>query len=137
VREVVDGNLPTGWTLDENRFIGSTPSPEDALNIIRNTVDEIDFWGLAQYYDNGDREKSEVPLVAAGVVSASGARRRARLALGTAVIAAGRRAGAGARRHRLCSGRNAAGGDDLRRTGDRSTGLRTTGTVSLTAVSTR
>ena len=54
VREVVDDNLPTGWTLDENQFVGPTPLPEDALNIIRNTVDGIDFWGLAQYYDNGD-----------------------------------------------------------------------------------
>ena len=54
VREVVNDNLPTGWTLDENQFVGPTPLPEDALNIIRNTVDEIDFWGLAQYYDNGD-----------------------------------------------------------------------------------
>ena len=54
VREVVNGNLPTGWTLDENQFIGPTPIPEDALNIIRNTVDEVEFWGLAQYYDNGD-----------------------------------------------------------------------------------
>jgi hypothetical protein len=30
------------------RFIGPTPIPEKALNIIRDTVDEIDFWGLAQ-----------------------------------------------------------------------------------------
>ncbi len=54
VREVVNVNLPTGWTLDENQFIGPSAIPEDALNIIRNAVEEIDFWGLAQYYDNGD-----------------------------------------------------------------------------------
>ena len=54
VREVVNDNLPTGWTLDENQFVGPTPISEDALTIIRNTVDEIDFWTLAQYYDNGD-----------------------------------------------------------------------------------
>jgi hypothetical protein len=54
VREVVNDNLPTGWGLDENQFVGPTPLPQDALSIIRNTVDEIDFWGLAQYYDNGD-----------------------------------------------------------------------------------
>jgi hypothetical protein len=54
VRAVVHDNLPTGWTLDENQFIKPTPIPEDALNIIRETVDEIDLWELAQYYDNGD-----------------------------------------------------------------------------------
>ena len=52
VREVVNDNLPPAWTLDENQFVGPTPVPE--LSIIRDTVDEIDFWGLAQYYDNGD-----------------------------------------------------------------------------------
>ena len=51
----VPGSVPErNWTLDENQFIGPIPIPEDALNIIRNTVDEVDFWGLAQYYDNGD-----------------------------------------------------------------------------------
>ena len=54
VREVVNDNLPTGWTLDENQFVGPTPVPGDALNVIRNAVEAVDFWGLAQYYDNGD-----------------------------------------------------------------------------------
>jgi hypothetical protein len=54
VREVLNDNLPAGWTLEENQFVGPTPIPEDALNIVRNTIDEIDFWGMAQYYDNGD-----------------------------------------------------------------------------------
>ena len=54
VREVVNDNLPPGWTLDDNQFVGPTPLPSDALDIIRNTIDEIDFWGMAQYYDNGD-----------------------------------------------------------------------------------
>lgn len=54
VREVVDDNLPAGWTLEENQFVGPTPMPEDALGIIRDTIDEIDFWGMAQFYDNGD-----------------------------------------------------------------------------------
>jgi hypothetical protein len=54
VRDVVNDNLPTGWTLDENQFVGPTPLPEDALTIIRNAIVEIDFWTLAQYYDNGD-----------------------------------------------------------------------------------
>ena len=54
VREVVNDNLPAGWTLEENQFVGPTPIPEDAPDIIRDTIDEIDFWGMAQYYDNGD-----------------------------------------------------------------------------------
>jgi hypothetical protein len=54
VREVVNNNLPAGWALEENHFVGPTPIAEDALNIIRDTIDEIDFWGMAQYYDNGD-----------------------------------------------------------------------------------
>ena len=54
VREVVNDNLPAGWTLEENHFVGPTPIPEYALAIIRDTIDEIDFWGMAQYYDNGD-----------------------------------------------------------------------------------
>ena len=54
VREVVNDNLPAGWTLEENQFVGPTPIPEDTLNIIRDTIDETDFWGMAQYYDNGD-----------------------------------------------------------------------------------
>jgi hypothetical protein len=54
VREVINDNLPAGWTLEENQFVGPTPIPEDALNIVRNTIEEIDFWGMAQYYDNGD-----------------------------------------------------------------------------------
>src|SRR3954470_23372163 len=33
VREGVNDNLPTGWTLDENQFVGPTPIPEDALYI--------------------------------------------------------------------------------------------------------
>jgi hypothetical protein len=36
------------------QFVGPTPLPDDALNIIHNPVDELDFWGLARYYDNGD-----------------------------------------------------------------------------------
>ena len=35
-------------------FVGPTPIPEDALAIIRDTIDEIDFWEMAQHYDNGD-----------------------------------------------------------------------------------
>jgi hypothetical protein len=54
VRQVVDDNLPAGWALEENQFVGPTPMPEDALDIIRDTIGEIDFWGMAQYYDNGD-----------------------------------------------------------------------------------
>ena len=54
VREVVNDNLPAGWTLEENQFVGRIPFPGDALDIIRATIDEIDFWGMAQYYDNGD-----------------------------------------------------------------------------------
>jgi hypothetical protein len=54
VREVINDSLPAGWILEENQFVGPTPIPEDALNIVRNTIDEIDFWGMAQYYDNGD-----------------------------------------------------------------------------------
>jgi hypothetical protein len=27
---------------------------EHALDIIRVAIDEIDFWGMAQFYDNGD-----------------------------------------------------------------------------------
>ena len=51
---MVNDNLPAGWTLDENQFVGPTPISEDTLDIIRVTIDEIDFWGMAQYYDNGD-----------------------------------------------------------------------------------
>ncbi len=54
VREAVNYNLPAGWTLDENQFVGPTSFPEDALSIIRDTIDAIDFWGIAQSYDNGD-----------------------------------------------------------------------------------
>ena len=54
VREVVNDNLPAGWTLEEDHFVGPTPIPEDALEIVRATIDAIDFWGMAQYYDNGD-----------------------------------------------------------------------------------
>ena len=54
MRDAVNGSLPTGWTLDENQFVGPTPLPEDALTIIRSAIGEIDFWTLAQYYDNGD-----------------------------------------------------------------------------------
>jgi len=54
VRQVVNDNLPAGWTLDENQFAGPTPIAEDALASIRDIIDEIDFWGMAQYYDNGD-----------------------------------------------------------------------------------
>jgi len=54
VREVVNDNLPGGWTLEENQFVSGIPFPGDALNMIRNLIDEIDFWGMAQYYDNGD-----------------------------------------------------------------------------------
>jgi hypothetical protein len=54
VREVVNDNLPAGWSLEENHFVGPRPMPEGALDIIRDTIDEIDFWGMAQYYDNGD-----------------------------------------------------------------------------------
>ena len=51
---MVNDNLPAGWTLEENQFVGRIPFPGDALDIIRATIDEIDFWGMAQYYDNGD-----------------------------------------------------------------------------------
>ena len=53
VRDVVNGNLPAGWALDENQFVGPTPMSETTLGIIRDVVDDIDFWGMAQYYDNG------------------------------------------------------------------------------------
>ena len=52
--ETAKPNLPAGWALEENQFVGPTPMPEDALDIIRDTIGEIDFWGMAQYYDNGD-----------------------------------------------------------------------------------
>jgi hypothetical protein len=54
VREVVNGNLPRGWSLDGDQFVGPDPLPEDALAIVQNTLDQVDFWTLAQYYDNGD-----------------------------------------------------------------------------------
>jgi hypothetical protein len=54
LREAVNDNLPAGWTLDENRFVGPNPMPEDALDIIRDAIEEIDFWGIARFYDNGD-----------------------------------------------------------------------------------
>ena len=54
VREVVNDNLPAGWSLQENQFVGPSPISENALNIIRDTVDGLDFWGMSQYYDNGD-----------------------------------------------------------------------------------
>lgn len=54
VREAVKDNLPPGWTLEENQFVGPTPMPEEVLDIIRDTIGEIDFWGMAQFYDNGD-----------------------------------------------------------------------------------
>jgi hypothetical protein len=54
VREVVNDSLPRGWSLDENQFVGPSPLPVDALDVIRGTVAGIDFWGLSQYYDNGD-----------------------------------------------------------------------------------
>jgi hypothetical protein len=54
LREAVNDNLPAGWTLEQNQFVGPTPMPEHALDIIRVAIDEIDFWGMAQYYDNGD-----------------------------------------------------------------------------------
>ena len=54
VREVVNDNLPTGWTLDENQFVGPTPLPEDALNIIRTSLTGSTSGGMAQYFDNGD-----------------------------------------------------------------------------------
>jgi hypothetical protein len=54
LREVINDSLPVGWTLEENRFLGPTPMAPDALDGIRQTINEIDFWGIAQYYDNGD-----------------------------------------------------------------------------------
>ena len=54
VREVVNDNLPRGWSLEENQFVGPTPLPVDAVGIVRDAVAGVDFWGLAQYYDNGD-----------------------------------------------------------------------------------
>jgi hypothetical protein len=54
VREVVNDNLTAGWSLEENQFVGPTPMPEDALTRIRDTIAGLDFWGMAQYYDNGD-----------------------------------------------------------------------------------
>ena len=54
VRDVVNDNLPDGWTLEENQFVGPTAVSENTLDIIRETINEIDFWGMAQYYDNGD-----------------------------------------------------------------------------------
>lgn len=54
VRAAVNDNLAAGWVLDEDQFIGPDPVPDDALRMIRDVIDEIDFWGMAQYYDNGD-----------------------------------------------------------------------------------
>jgi len=54
LREALNDNLPAGWTLEENQFVGPTPMAEHALDIIRVAIDEIDFWGMAQFYDNGD-----------------------------------------------------------------------------------
>ena len=54
VRQVVNDNLPDGWTLEQNQFVGPTPITGEALTIIRDIIDEIDFWGMTQYYDNGD-----------------------------------------------------------------------------------
>ena len=54
VSEAVNDNLPVGWTLEGDHFVGPTPISEDALEIVRGTIDAIDFWGMAQYYDNGD-----------------------------------------------------------------------------------
>ena len=45
MREAVNDNLLAGWTLEENQFVGPTLIPEDAPGIIRDTIDEIDFWG--------------------------------------------------------------------------------------------
>lgn len=54
VREAVNGNLPPGWVLDGNRFSGPAEASEQTLRLIRGAIDRIDFWGMAQYYDNGD-----------------------------------------------------------------------------------
>jgi len=54
VRDAVNDDLPAGWSLRENQFVGPTPVPEDAVDVVRDTIDELDFWGMAQYYDNGD-----------------------------------------------------------------------------------
>ena len=54
VREIVNDNLPPGWALEDGQFVGPPPVPADAPDIIRSTVDKIDLWALAQYYDNGD-----------------------------------------------------------------------------------
>jgi hypothetical protein len=54
LREAVNDHLPAGWALEENQFVGPNPLPEDALDTIRDAIDEIDFWGMAQFYDQGD-----------------------------------------------------------------------------------
>lgn len=54
LREALNDGLPVGWALDENRFVGPDPMPEDALDLVRDAIDGIDFWGIAQSYDNGD-----------------------------------------------------------------------------------
>jgi hypothetical protein len=38
VREVVNDNLPGGWALEENQFVGRMPFPVDALNMIRDLI---------------------------------------------------------------------------------------------------
>ena len=54
VREAVGEDLPVGWALDGDRFLVPSPVPEDALDVVRAVIDELDFWGMTQYYDNGD-----------------------------------------------------------------------------------
>jgi hypothetical protein len=46
VREVVNDNLPAGWTLEENQFVGPTPIPEDTPGIanIQPLVDHGVGW---------------------------------------------------------------------------------------------
>jgi hypothetical protein len=54
LREAVNDYLPEGWALQENQFVVPSPLPPDVVDTIRQTIDEIDFWGMTQFYDNGD-----------------------------------------------------------------------------------
>jgi hypothetical protein len=50
----VHDNLPDGSTLRGDQFIVPGPTPKDAVDTIHDVLDEIDFWGMSQLYDNGE-----------------------------------------------------------------------------------
>jgi hypothetical protein len=54
LRETLNEGLPDGWALDDDRFVGPDPLPANALDIVRDAIDGLDFWDIAQSYDNGD-----------------------------------------------------------------------------------